>query len=44
MEFSPFSLAYSIEALFPTEDKLMTLRIAFKTRLNLDETQQRRLV
>ena len=42
--FSPFCLAYGIEALLPIEYELMTLRTAIKTRLDLDESQQRQLV
>jgi hypothetical protein len=42
--FSPFRLAYGMEALLPIEYKLMTLRTATKTRLDLDESQQKRLV
>ena len=42
--FSPFRLAYGIEALLPIEFELMTLRTASKTRLDLEDSQQRRLV
>ena len=44
MGFSPFRLACDIKALLPIEYELMTLRTAIKTRLDLDESQQRRLV
>ena len=44
MGFSHFCLAYDIETLHPIEYKFMTLRTATKTRLDLDESQQRRLV
>ena len=42
--FFPFRLAYDIEALLSIEYEFMTLYIASKARLNLDESQQRRLV
>ena len=45
MGFSPFRLAYGIEALLPMKFfELMALRTATKTRLDLDESQQRWLV
>ena len=42
--FSPFRLAYGIEALLPIEIELMILRTISKARLDLEESQQRRLV
>jgi hypothetical protein len=42
--FFHFRLVYDIEALFTIECELLILRTATKTRLNLDESQQRRLI
>ena len=42
--FSLFRLDYGIEALLPIEFEPMTLRTASKARLDLEESQQRRLV
>lgn len=42
--FSPFCLAYGMEALLSVEYELMTLRTASNARLDRDESQQRRLV
>jgi len=42
--YSPFRLAYGMEALLPIELEVMTLRIATTMRLPLDESQRHQLL